>query len=366
MRHEARFVVDTHAHITTLYQPAGEKSLELARKGLWNGLNGELQPFDNSPLTLYDMQRYGVDMCILKPSIIGTTNEMQAMLVDKYPDKFRAMCSDQKLKIKVWREEAVWNLDAAVDEVEAALKTGKFVGIGEFVPGGMQMKRDQRPDFAERLEEFRAFMELARKYGVTIDFHEMSCGYEWDSFQLLGRLAMEYPDVPIILCHGGGHEDSTIKRACGIAGRAQNVYLETGSWSAEQYFMALDDPNVGPIQLIWGHDYGNVPQYMTRPPGGDSRAARPPFFMKRWPRVPYYQTDWWGWSLHQIHRLKDWGVTQDEINLILGGNAARIFKLPVPHPRMFPEGRPDLYGIDWEKSVPFLPDNQILNPDPKP
>ena len=42
--------------------------------------------------------------------------------------------------------------------------------------------------------------------------------------------------------------------------------------------------------------------------------------MKRWPRVPTYQIDWWGWSLHQIDRLRDW-VTQDEINLILGGNA---------------------------------------------
>ena len=136
MGYEARFVVDTHAHITTLYKPAGKKSLELEAKGLWNGLNGELEPFDNSPLTLYDMERYGVDMCILKPSITGTTNEMQAMLVDQHPDKFRAMCSDQKLKIKVWREEKEWNLQDAVDEVEAALKTGKFVGIGEFVPGG--------------------------------------------------------------------------------------------------------------------------------------------------------------------------------------------------------------------------------------
>ncbi|MFC2007447.1 hypothetical protein ACFLVB_02490 [Chloroflexota bacterium] len=103
---------------------------------------------------------------------------------------------------------------------------------------------------------------------------------------------------------------------------------------------------------------------MTRPLNKESSAAKPPYFMKRWPRVPSYQTDWWGWSLHQIRRLKDW-VSQDEINLILGGNAAKIFKLPVPYPRMFPEGRPDIWGVDWEKSVPFLPEEQIQNPDPK-
>ena len=97
-------------------------------------MSAELEPFDNSALALYDMQRYGVDMGILLPSIIGTTNEFQAMIVDKYPDKFRACCSDQKLKIKVHRGEAKWTLEAAVAEVEAALKTGKFVGIGEFAP----------------------------------------------------------------------------------------------------------------------------------------------------------------------------------------------------------------------------------------
>ena len=45
-------------------------------------------------------------------------------------------------------------------------------------------------------------------------------------------------------------------------------------------------------------------------------------------------------------------LTVDEINLILGGNAARIWDLPVPHERMFMSGRPDIWGIHWEKSVP--------------
>lgn len=365
MKFEARFVVETHAHITTLYQPAGAKSLEMERKGLWNGLNGELIPFDNSPLTLYDMERYGVDMCILKPSITGSTNEMQAMLVDKYPTKFRAMCSDQKQKIKMWREEVEFNLNDSVAEVEAALKTGKYVGIGEFVPGGMLCRRSKLPDAQTRFNEFCHFMELARKYNVTIDYHEGSIPYTWDVLQLLAQLAAAYPDVPIILCHGGGHDPTIVKRACGVAGRASNVYLETGSWLPDLYEMALKDPNVGASQLIWGHDYGNVPQYMTHPQPEGTGIARPPYFMKRWRKVPTYQIDWWGWAFHQIDKIRDW-VTQDEINLILGGNAAKLFKLPVPYPRMFPEGRPDIWGIDWEKTVPFLPDSQIQNPDPKP
>jgi hypothetical protein len=34
---------------------------------------------------------------------------------------------------------------------------------------------------------------------------------------------------------------------------------------------------------------------------------------------------------------------KDDINLILGGTAAKLYKLPVPYPRMFPEGQPDIF-----------------------
>ncbi|MFC1909359.1 amidohydrolase family protein [Chloroflexota bacterium] len=360
MSYEGRFVIDNHVHITTLYKPKGAKSLELEAKGLWNGLNGEVEPFDNSPLTLYDMERYGIDMCLLKPSVVGTTNEAQAALVDKYPDKFRAFCCDQNLKIKVWREEVEWTLDAAAEEVEAALKTGKYIGIGEFAPGGMSVRRQKTPTPEERLDEFRTFAELAQKYGVTFDFHEFRYA------DLLGTLAREYPEVPFILCHGGYsiggyvHGAEIIRKSCGLAGRCDNIYLETGTWPAEFFEIALKDPNVGVTQLIWGGDYGHVPQYIVANPGREPSSFSS--VMKRWPPVPYYHIDWWGWALHQIHKIRDW-VTQDEVNLILGGNAARIFKLPVPYERMFLEGRPDIWGINWEKSIPFIPKEQIINPD---
>ena len=55
----ARFVVDTHSHITTLYKPKGvTKGWNFPAN--WSGLGGELEVFDNSPFTLYDMQTYGV------------------------------------------------------------------------------------------------------------------------------------------------------------------------------------------------------------------------------------------------------------------------------------------------------------------
>ncbi len=34
----------------------------------------------------------------------------------------------------------------------------------------------------------------------------------------------------------------------------------------------------------------------------------------------------------------------------------------VPYARMFPDGRPDLWGVKWRESIPFIPDEQIRNP----
>jgi hypothetical protein len=197
-------------------------------------------------------------------------------------------------------------------------------------------------------------------------------------------VAAEYPDVTIILCHGGRGSPQVVEIVAGASGR--NVYLECGSWSTENFECALTNPNVGAAQLIWGHDYGNVPQVIVKQERPGQKPVTTPIFSFRmdrprlpplgpgsrqppepeWqpPGVPSYQTDFWGWSLHQIHRLKDrnW-VTQDEVNLILGGNAAKIFKLPVPFERMFPEGRPDIYGRQWQKTVPFIPKDQVQHPD---
>lgn len=348
-----RFVVDTHGHITTLYQPA--EGVEAGQE--WDGLSAEVKPVSNTDLTFYDMERYGVDMLLLKPSIVGTTNESQAELVRKHPAKFRAFCADQTLKIKVERGETKWTLEAAAEEVETALRTGDFIGIGEFVP------RDMSPDkvytFKERLDEYRVFAELARQYKVTLDFHDFAWHLGFDYFDLLARLAIEFPDVPIVFCHAGysigayARGAELVRRACEIAGLsvgvgASNVYLECGTWPAEYFRYAVDDPNVTVTQLLWGADYGHVPQYPIMRSGSDPSCYLTA--MKRWPRVPPYQPDWWGWMLHQIDKLRD-TLTQDEINLILGGNAARLWDLPVPHERMFMCGRPDIWGVRWEDSI---------------
>ncbi len=365
-----RFVVDAHIHGSTLYRPAGKATEgDTTIKKMWS----EVEPYDNSEAIIYDMDAYGVNMGILKPSFAGTLNEMQAAMVDKNPDRFRALCSDQTQRLKCARGEAEWNIETACEEIEKALEWGKgrFVGIGEFVPGGMGVVR-KKPTFDQRLQEFREVAKLASKYDVSMEFHEYD-GWEWGGgvgagYGIVLALAKEFPEVRIVIEHGGGQNVEDIRLACSIATFTENVYLETGYWRAEFYEIALKDPNIGATRLIWGGgDNGSsIWSHFPTQPGAKYRNPTGNLLQKKWPIPLPYQPDWMGFPTHQIHRLKDLDLaTQDEINLIVGGNAAKVYKLPVPMPRMFACGRPDLSGIHWEKTIPYVPDSQIKRPGTK-
>ena len=364
-----RFVVETHGHITTLYQSAKPNDPNW-RGGAMAPGTGEVEPVDNSAMTLWDMDAYGVDMVLLYPSMTGTTNEAQLKLCETYPDKFRAFCCDGGTRLEAQRGGKPWTLERAVEEVEACLKTGKYIGIGEHNP------RDFTNQFytaEQRFYEHVPFFELARKYDVPIAIHDVVGEGVWlfDPWALLMKLIGAYPDVKVVINHGGHSigayifDDSIIRKALACCGRSENVFLEIGTWTAEMMQLAMEDPNVGPTQLLWGSDYGHVPQYLTQDVRRNGKM--PASFctsMKRWTPVPAYQTDWWGWGVTQITKLKEW-YSQDEINLVLGGNAARLFKLPVPFERMFLSGRPDINGVNWEKTVPYVPVEQVKYPDDK-
>jgi len=367
-----RFVVDGHIHGSTLYRPA--KKIKEDESG-FKLVMSELEPYDNSEIILYDMDVYGIDMGILKPSFAGTTNEMQAQIVDKYPTRFRASCSDQTLRLKCARGEAKWSIELALEEIETALTSewgkGRFVSIGEFAPGGIGMVR-KSPTYDQRLDEFRQIAKLASKYDITIDFHEYhetDWGGPYAGLGILRTISKEFPEVRIVVMHGGGQYPEEIRLTCRIAGMADNVYLETGYWRAEYYEFALKDPNLGATRLIWtGGDTGSSlwTSFPTQP-GAKYLNPTGIGFQRNWVSPQPYQPDWYGWSTHQIHRLKDLDLaTQDEINLIVGGNAAKIWKLPVPMDRLFACGRVDLSGIHWQKTIPFIPEEQIQKKSNKP
>jgi predicted TIM-barrel fold metal-dependent hydrolase len=336
-----RFLVDTHVHAQRF--AAGEA---LRARGVEAGAAGyrdladairALTPYDNSARLLYDMACYDVDMCVLLPAF-GMTNDLNLQIVDAHPDRFVAVCGAMETAQKALRREEPWSATAAAVELDALLATGRFVGLGEGMPA--DPTRRTTIGQTERLDQIRVVMDVARKHRTVARIHTgMVMGYPmthhyWpESLHPIWAtdIAAEYRDVSIVLDHGGLQgwwSERLVEEALMVAAAHDNVYLETGLWWSDLYLKALRDPNVGAEKLLWGCDWGaSIPfhaQYDSLPPSYAVQLRKQP--------VVQHQVDVWGWSVKQLLRLD---IVQDDLNLILGGNAARLYHLKVPHTRLF-------------------------------
>ncbi|MTI58620.1 MAG: hypothetical protein FH762_01300 [Firmicutes bacterium] len=337
-----RFVVDGHIHCGKKDSAKDDSKLK--------GVQAEVEAVDNSDMALYDMEAYGVDMGILLPSFTGTTNELYANIAKKHPDRFRTCAVDTQTRLDAARGVKKWTLDAALKELDECFtkEPNVFVGVGEFAPGAMGVVRD-RPTRLERFKEWCQIAELCVHHDVPCFFHEYSSINLDDPFTMLANVCSKYPTFKVIIAHGGGQKPYEIEKACFLAGLYEHIYLETGYWRAEYYEFALRDNLVGASKLIWGGgDTGSRLWYPQINPGAVlTEKTRVYNNRNNWvwngKREVDYQPDYYGWSTHQIHRLKDMDLcTQDEINLIVGGNAVRLYKLPLPEAVTFCAGRPDL------------------------
>ena len=307
---------------------------------------------DKSEVLLYHMKKYDVDMCVIKSSG-GYSNEFNAEMAEKYPDKFIALCNDSDLQGSSQRGEVDWTVDAAAAEIEACLKTGRYKGIGESMARDRVTKKMWTWD--ERLEQICQLMDLARKYKVPIAWHVgLPIGplvpwidlarsrahdevYDNGNPLLCHEVAAMYPDVPIVMSHGGielsGYYMQDYEKCLNVAASHKNVFLETGQWWAELYSKPLKDPNIGAKKLIWGCGWGE-PHRQIWMPGEVPETSNVGLLYGNSVRGVPMATDIWGWSLRELGRLN---IPQDDLNLILGGNAAWVYQIPTPisHDLMF-------------------------------
>ena len=342
MRKAGRFVVDTHVHSQRHAAGAAlkERLKETGKAQVdytdLNATMSDIETYDNSARLLYDMDCYGVDMCILQPAF-GMNNELNIKLVETYPDKFAAMAWPVKSK-NLGKD---WTIEAACRELDELLATGKYCGIGEGAPFRLQSAfAGKSYNMAERMDELRQVMDLGRKHNVPVTIHTGTAGgypithtfwpEDWNPYWV-HDLAAEYPDVTIIFAHGGmqgGYMEDLVDKCILVASNYNNVYLETGIYWTDLYYKALRYPNVGPEKLIWGTDWGASQPTQTR------LGQYPQTFTMQVHSqgIIRHQCDVMGWSLKQVERLD---ISQDDLDLILGGNAIRLFKLDFPLTRMF-------------------------------
>lgn len=345
-----RFVIDTHVHAQRHAFKFRERGMKPNYAALAEGMatDANVDVYDNTPRLLYDMERYVVDMCVIMVGY-GMTDELNAEIVKKHPDKFVAMCCASAYRQKVNRGEAEWSIKDLCRELDQLLSTGLYrAGIGEGIPGHPMRKK--RYTWEERFDEICQIMEVARNHKVPVGYHTGTgtIAYAGATGQaglarralmdvtdplLAHDVAAAYPDVPLILQHGGmgGWWSEMYMDACfQVAAAHPNVYLETGLYWTKLYEKPLRDPNIGAEKLIWGTDWGaSIPQQWRPGLYPQTYASQ-----SRQDGPPAHQVDYWGWSLKQLDKLD---IPQDDLNLILGGNAVRLFKLEdkVPYTRLF-------------------------------
>lgn len=332
-----RFIVDTHVH--SQRHAAGAALKGSKDYGDLGRVMHQIEAYDNSARLLYDMANYGVDMCVIEPAF-GMTNETNVAQTKKYPDKFVCNCQALKTKNRAQNGEIEWTIEAACEELDELLSTGNYVGVGESVPRYEPNKNkptDHPVIFDERtmVNNMMMVMDVCRKHKVPFRYHSGTPGGYGTPYHVnpgtynalwAHTLAVTYPDVPIILEHAGiegGWWEYFYEQSLHVAAGHKNIYLETGRFWTELYYKALTDPSVGPEKLIWGTDWGaSLPVYSNvgRYPAGYTRQN-----VKT--GIPSHQVDIWGWSLRQLAALD---ISQDDLNLILGGNAVRLYNLRTP------------------------------------
>ena len=340
------FVVDTHVHAQRHAFRFKEKGVKPEFKTLAGGMH-KIEAYDNSDRILYFMDRYNIDVAVLKSSF-GMTNEINVEIIKKHPDRFAAFCTDMKTQQKCRRGEEPWSIEAAVREIDECLSSGNFVGIGEGFPRDRDPKQ-KRISWDERFDQICQIMELARKYKVVASYHtgftsgyaaepelamrQGRCDDDRANPMLAHRVASAYPDVPIILAHAGiegsSYNTEYYEKCLNVAASHHNIYLETGQWWAELYEKPLKDPNIGAEKLIWGTDMGAASTAQIWMPGCVPETCCAQNINSG---VPAHQIDIYGWSLRELGRLN---IPQDDLNLILGGNAVRILGIKTPFTRLF-------------------------------
>jgi len=339
------FVVDTHVHAQRHAFKLQTRDVSSEFSALGNGMP-TVETYSNADRLLYHMERYGVDVCVIMPAF-AMTNELDKEIVKTHPSRFAALAWDVETRRKAADGIAPWTIDAAVEELDKELDTGMYVGVGEGIPGA---GNEYPGGWNERFEGICKVMELCRKYKVIATYHSgFPSGYAGGDLAgvmgkydrdhanpfLVGQVAAAYPDVPIILEHAGiegtGYRTDIYDQCLAVARSHHNIYLECGQWWAELYEKPLKDPNLGAERLVWGTDWGAASTPQSWMPG-----CVPETFCDQNINIglPAHQIDIFGWSLRELGRLN---IPQDDLNLILGGNACRIMKIKTPFTRLFKE-----------------------------
>lgn len=223
------------------------------------------------------MDTHGIAKSVVMCGGVQVTNDNLAAAVRQHPDRLVAFASYEHFQPN---SRDALTTAKAVAAMERGVRDLGFKGIGELI-----LERFGPVAPSELYVELRPIMEVCKKYRVPVFIHT---GYDPVTFRIersgdeenswsylpaplkyrdpiyLDDVALEYPDVPIILAHMGGRFLRHFEGALMLAFRHKNVYLTTAGAPSE--FIARAAAEVGANRMIWGSDWawrsvkGNTPR----------------------------------------------------------------------------------------------------------
>lgn len=206
---------------------------------------------DRSEALLQDMDAHGVAMAA---ALYGRRSNAQIQaVVRKNPKRFVAFCG--------W-----WHPDdtrvSPAETVEKCLRQPEFKGVGEVHLDIFEKEGASKILPELDMNKVRAVMDVVSHYKapmlICTEFFHTSPGGEavplmWKNPLVIDRIALDYPDTPIIIGHSGGLYPSFSDNALLVAYSHENIYLDTSKTTPGTIEKAVS--HIGASRLLFGSDW---------------------------------------------------------------------------------------------------------------
>ena len=211
----------------------------------------QFEMIDRTEVLLQEMDRHGAERACLNQSHTQRETEFIQSAVRKYPNRFVGFCS--------WGTETTGR-DAA-EYIQKWLGEPEFKGVGESLFRFFR-KKGKVETIPQALNELRIAMDVVQERHVPIFFHTGYSGSHtrknpaplvWTDPMMLDEIAGEYPEVPIIIGHSGGHFPPYDINALMMAYQHENIYLETSKSRPDVIEKAVSE--IGSSRILFGTDW---------------------------------------------------------------------------------------------------------------
>jgi predicted TIM-barrel fold metal-dependent hydrolase len=326
-------IIDAHVHPMSPRMDKGTIKDWTQQADEFDANINEPGPLD---ILINRMDKYHIDKAI---GLVGIglaagpgINQTMLRIAREHSDRFPAIM----VGFDVPEDRVNFDGEVAAREVDALLDLPEVRGVGEWsLTCGSGMI-----EWPELWAKYRPVMDVVAAHKSAVLFHTGSAPYSHTAPRppignragrfatrtlwfynpiFVDDIAVEYPDVPIIIGHMGVqgyyYFGTFADMALMVAARNPNVYLETSSAPFEVVERAISDPAIGPEKLVFGSD--SLAPYSYYSYKGE-------YYPSYGKTPPGFYTDHHKYDLENIERLQ---IPDREKEMILGGNAARILRL---------------------------------------